>query len=85
MGDAVALVLAEQEVAREVGALGIIREQIAQQQGGALDVASALLEQLEDLVVLAGPVQQGHRITLVGTSSASPPPSPVFHRRFTGG
>ena len=44
VGDAVALVLAEDEVAREVGALGVVGEQVAQQQRGALDVAPALLE-----------------------------------------
>ena len=58
VGDAVALVLAQDEVAREVGALGVVDEQVAQQQRGALDVATALLEQHEDLVVRADAAQR---------------------------
>ena len=52
--DAVALVLREDELAREVGALGVMNQQVAQQQRGSLDVAPALLEEHENLVVRAG-------------------------------
>ena len=44
VGDAVALLLAEQQVAGELGALGAVGQQVAQQQRRALDVAARLLE-----------------------------------------
>jgi hypothetical protein len=59
--DAVALVLAEQQIPRQIGPFGIIDEQVAQQERGALDVASALLEQVEYLGIRAGSMQQRHR------------------------
>jgi hypothetical protein len=49
VGDAVALLLAEQDVAGEGGLLGVVREQVAEQQRAALDVARGLLEEPEQL------------------------------------
>ena len=73
------------QLAREVGALGVVDEQVAQQQGGALDVLAALLEEREDLDVGAGPVQQRH----LGDPSPWPDfgqrSSLFFHSRFTVG
>ena len=51
VGDAVALLLAEQDLARQRGLLGVVREQVAQQQRNALDVARGLLEQGQQLRV----------------------------------
>ena len=59
--DPVALLLAEHDVAREAGLLGIVRQQVAQQQRRALDVAARLLEQGQQLRVGPGPAQQHSR------------------------
>ena len=61
VGDAVALLLAEDELAREVGALGVVDEQVAQQQRRALHVAAASSNSVEQPRVAWRPVQQGHR------------------------
>jgi hypothetical protein len=58
VGDAVALLLAEQQVAGQVGALGVLGEQVAQQQRRALDVAPGLLDEVEDAGV--GRAEQAH-------------------------
>jgi hypothetical protein len=47
VGDAVALLLAEQDLARERGLLRIVRQQVAQQQRDALHVAGGLLEKAQ--------------------------------------
>ena len=57
--DAVALLLAEHQVARQLGVLRIVGDQVAQQQGGALDVAAGLLKQVEHPGVGTG-AQQRH-------------------------
>jgi hypothetical protein len=49
MGDPVALLLADQYLAREVAALGIVAEHLVEQIGGANDVAPGLLEEVEEL------------------------------------
>ena len=86
VGDAVALVLAEDELAREVGALGVVDEQVAQQERGPLDVAPALLEELEHLVVGAGAAYESHRkSTLARVPRPDRERSRVFHRGFTAG
>ena len=46
--DPVALVLADHEVVRELGALGVVVDDVAQQHRRALDVAAGLLEQVEE-------------------------------------
>ena len=51
VGDAVALLLAQQQVAAQRGSLGKLREHVAQQQARPLGVARGLLEQLEELGV----------------------------------
>ena len=56
--DPVALLLAQQDVAREPGLLGEVREQVAQQQRGALDVAPGLLEERQQFGVGPGPAQR---------------------------
>ena len=83
MSDPVALVLAQHEVAREVGALGVVHEQVAQQQRSALDVASRSLPEVRRPRRLAGPVQQGHpKPTLVRARSRL---RHSVHRSFTRG
>ena len=59
--DAVALVLAEDQLAREVGALGVVDEEVSQQERRALDVAPALLEEHEYLVVRPGTAYESHQ------------------------
>ena len=61
VGDPVALLLAQQQIARERRTLGEIGEHVAQQQAGALDVAPRLLEQLEETVIDPAS-EQGHRV-----------------------
>ena len=50
----VSLLLAEQDVAREGRLLGIVREQVAEQERDALDVARGLLEQRQQLGIRLG-------------------------------
>jgi hypothetical protein len=45
--DPVALLLADQDLARELAVLGEGREHLVEQLGGAQDVAGGLLEQIE--------------------------------------
>ena len=56
--DAVALLLAEHDVAGEPGLLGEVGEQVAEQQRGALDVAPGLLEQRQQRGVRTGTAEQ---------------------------
>ena len=51
VGDPVALLLAQQDLVRERRLLGVVRQQVAQQQRDALHVAARLLEQAEQLGV----------------------------------
>ena len=61
--DPVALLLAEQDVAGEAGALGIVRQQVAQQQRRALHVAARLVEQRQKFRVGPGPAQSARAAT----------------------
>src|SRR5919197_116370 len=45
-------------------AFGIIDDQVAQQDGGPLDIAPALLEQLQHLEVASSAMKQGHGATI---------------------
>jgi len=63
VGDAIALLLGQQEVAGQAGALRILREHVAQQQRRPLHVAPGLLEELEQHRVGAAR-EQRHRPTL---------------------
>ena len=85
VGDAVALVLAEHELARQVGALGIVDEQIAQQQRGALDVVAALLEERQDLGVGLDRCSNAIPPTLAAARRRGQRSSPFVHSRFTAG
>jgi Arc/MetJ-type ribon-helix-helix transcriptional regulator len=58
--DAVPLLLAQEEIAREIRTLRVVGHQIAQQQRRALDVPSGLLEELEDLGVVLASAPEGH-------------------------
>src|SRR4051812_682096 len=49
--DPVALLLADKDVAREVGVLGVAAQHLVEQVGCAQDVARRLLEQVEELAV----------------------------------
>ena len=60
VGDAIALLLAQEQVARQRRPLREVRQHLAQQQAGPLDVASGLLEQLEEAVVDSAS-EQRHR------------------------
>ena len=52
--DPVALLLADHDVAREVGPVGIVGEHLIQEVGAAHDVGRGLLEEIEEDAVLAG-------------------------------
>src|SRR2546421_165645 len=52
VGDPVALLLADQDVPRQVGALRVVAEHLVQEVGRAHDVARRLLEQVEELAVV---------------------------------
>ena len=54
VGDPVALLLADHDVPREVGPVGVVGEHLVQQVGAADDVGGRLLEQVEEHAVLAG-------------------------------
>jgi len=88
VGDAIALLLAQEQVARKRRALGEVGEHVAQQQARALDVAPRLLEQLEEALVHSAseerhlPPQPNPRIPAGSGISIV---SPGFHIRFTGG
>ena len=60
--DPVAVLLADQDVAGQLAALGVVREQPLEQLGRAQDVAAGLLEEVEELAVAAGGenVRQAH-------------------------
>src|SRR5918999_1043060 len=49
--DPVAVLLADQDVARELAAVGVVAQHLLEQPGGAQDVAAGLLEQVEELAV----------------------------------
>ena len=51
MRDPVALLLADQDLAGELVALGVLAEHLLEQAGGALDVAARLLEEVEELAI----------------------------------
>ena len=57
--DAVAVLLADLQVAGQVGVLRVVDDQVAEQQAGLLDVAPGLLDQLHQHGV-GGPAQQTH-------------------------
>jgi hypothetical protein len=79
VGDAVALVLAEEDLARQALALGVVRQQVAQQQRRALHVAARLLEELEQQRIRLRPHQPHRGGTLARAARRSPP----LHRWFT--
>ena len=54
MRDPVALLLADQDLARELVALGVLAQQLLEQLGGAQDVPARLLEEVEELAVPRG-------------------------------
>jgi hypothetical protein len=63
VGDPVALLLADHDVAREVGAVGEVREHLVEEVGPTDDVLGRLLEQVEELAVARAEdvPQPGHR------------------------
>jgi hypothetical protein len=54
VGDAVALLLADDDVAREIRPVGIVGEHLIEEARAADDVGRRLLEQVEEDAVLAG-------------------------------
>jgi hypothetical protein len=52
--DPVAVLLADQDVARELAALGEVLQHLLEQARGVQDVAAGLLEQVEELPVTGG-------------------------------
>jgi hypothetical protein len=62
VGDPVALLLADQDVPRELGVVGVLGQEVAQQPRGPLDVAPRLLQQLEEAAVVGARPPQGHRL-----------------------
>ena len=61
MGNSIALVLALADVLGKRGALGVVGEQVAQQQRGADDIATRFGDQLEQRFIRR-PAQQRHRV-----------------------
>ena len=62
VGDPVAVLLADQDVAGQVVALGEVQQHLLEQARGAQDVAAGLLEQVEELAVARGEtLGQPHR------------------------
>src|SRR2546422_81517 len=61
VGDPIALLLAEEQVAGELGALGEVGEHVAQQQARPLHVAARLLEKLEEDLVDSA-FEERHRV-----------------------
>ena len=51
MRDPVALLFADQNLACELVALGVLEEHLLEQTGGPLDIASGFLEQVEELAI----------------------------------
>ena len=54
VGDPVALLLADDDVPREIRPVGVVGEHLIQQVGAAHDVGGRLLEEVEEDAVLAG-------------------------------
>ena len=54
VGDPVAVLLADHDVAGEVGALGVLPEHLVEEVGGLDGVGGRLLEEVEELAVLGG-------------------------------
>ena len=54
VGDPVALLLADDDVARQVRPVGIVGEHLVEEVGAAHDVGRRLLEEIEEHAVLAG-------------------------------
>ena len=79
VGDAVAVLLADEDVARQLAVLGIGPQHPLEQLGGAQDVAAGLLEQVEELLLL-GDEDLGQRDGPSGL-----PESPVARARRTLG
>ena len=66
--DPVAVLLADQDVARELVALGEVAQHLLEQAGGAQDVAAGLLEQVEELAVARGEdAGEAHRRPCTGS------------------
>jgi len=83
--DAIAGLLAEEHVAREVRALGVFVEQVTQEHARPLDVASRILEQVEERRVRPGSQQGGHALTVLAGDAMSAGRSRVLHNGFTPG
>ena len=60
MGDPVALLLADQDLAAEPAGVGPLLHQPAQQLGGMQDVRPRLVEEVEELAVLWNETESGH-------------------------
>src|SRR5262249_15600840 len=81
--------LAQQDLACERSLLRVIAQQIAQEQGGTLDIAPGLLEQAQELRVGPGAAQKGHWRRTVSTAAAAFPRAfttwlQAVHREVTG-
>ena len=69
-----------QDVAGEPGLLGIVRQQVAQEQRGALDVAAGLVEERQQLGVGRGRREQRHGRTVARDPGAR---TPAVYNLFT--
>jgi hypothetical protein len=84
VGDALALLLAQEDVARQAGVLGVVRQELAQQQRGPLDVVPRLLDQLEQAGIVGAEAQRHRPAEARSAGAFAAPRSPVFHETFTG-
>ena len=85
MGDAVALLLAEQELAREVGALGEVGEHVAQQQAARWTLRPDSSRSSRSSSSVRRGDSEPSRATLARSLGPDAQRSQVFHRRFTDG
>ena len=86
VGDPVALLLADQDVAGQLGVLGVLGQEVAEQEAVALDVAPRLLEQLQQPVSWSGCAAGPSRPTLAagGRRAAFTGCSQLVHAPVTG-
>ena len=82
VGDAVSLLLAEQDLPGEAGPLRVVRDQLAQQPGGAGGVSTRLLVEREQLVVHPS-AKEAHSTQGTSAFPLHLSRSRVFHTRFT--
>ena len=83
VGDAVAFLLADLQVLREGRVLGVVDEQVAQQQAAALHVAPGLLDQLHQRRCRGSGAGSSSGEHIVPATRRAAVPSRIFHASIT--